>query len=284
MRIALFGRNGQVATEVQRRAPGDVTLTVIDRDRADFSNPDQVFEVARALDVDAVINAVAYNAVDKAEDEPEVAATINGTSVGRLAEACEATDTPLVHISTDYVFEGGGSAPWTPEDATGPQGAYAVSKLMGEDAVRATAARHVVLRTSWVFSAHGNNFVKTMLRLGAERAELKVVDDQIGGPTPAADIADACLKIARALSGGATGGTHHFSGAPDVSWADFAREIFAQSGGATKVTSIPSSEFKTPVTRPLNSRMDCTALERDFGINRPDWRRGLAEVLAELGA
>lgn len=282
MRLALFGQSGQVATEVQRRCPAGVTLEVIGRERADFSDPDQVFDVASALDADAVINAVAYTAVDKAEEEPALADTVNGTSVGRLAEACAAISKPLVHISTDYVFPGGGDTPWQPDDATGPLGAYGASKLQGEAAIRATGAAHVILRTSWVFSAHGGNFVKTMLRLGAERDALTIVADQIGGPTPAADIADACLHIARALAGGATGGTHHFSGTPDVSWADFAREIFNQAGLSPEVTDIPTSAYPTPATRPLNSRMDCTALETAFGVSRPDWRKGLAEVLAEL--
>ena len=283
MKVALFGQTGQVATEVQRRCPPDVTLEVIGRDRADFARPDQVFDVARGLQVDAVINAVAYTAVDKAEEEAELANTINGTSVGRLAEACAATGTPFVHISTDYVFPGGGEAPWTPGDATGPLGAYGASKLLGEEAIGKFAAHpFVTLRTSWVFSAHGGNFVKTMLRLGAERDALTIVADQIGGPTPAADIAKACLTIARGLLGGKPGGTHHFSGAPDVSWADFAREIFAQANVSCDVTDIPTSAYPTPAKRPLNSRMDCSALEATFGIKRPDWREGLARVLAEL--
>ena len=282
MKVALFGQTGQVATEIQRRCPADVTLEVIWRDRADFANPDQVFEVAQSLEVDAVINAVAYTAVDKAEEETDLANTINGTSVGRLAEACAAAESPLVHISTDYVFPGGGETPWTPIDATGPLGAYGASKLLGEDAIRAAGATHVILRTSWVFGAHGNNFVKTMLRLGTERDALTIVADQIGGPTPAADIADACLAIARALTEGAEGGTHHFSGSPDVSWADFAREIFAQSNISCDVTDIPTSAYPTPAKRPLNSRMDCSALQAAFGISRPDWRTGLAKVLAEL--
>lgn len=281
MKLAVFGKTGQVATELQRRAGGH-KLQIIGRDKVDFSDPDQVFRIARTLNVDAVINAVAYTGVDTAEDEPDLANTVNGASVGQLAEACATTKTPLVHISTDYVFEGGGTKPWTPQDVTAPQGAYGVSKLIGEDAVRASGATHVILRTSWVFSAHGNNFVKTMLRLGAERETISVVNDQIGGPTPAADIADACLLLAEALTNGAASGTHHFSGAPDASWADFARAIFAKTDLATKVIDIPSSEFKTKAVRPLNSRMDCTALERDFGIDRPDWQQGLADVIREL--
>ncbi|MCV6593869.1 MAG: dTDP-4-dehydrorhamnose reductase [Silicimonas sp.] len=283
MKIALFGQNGQVATEVQRACPPGTSLTVIGREVADFSQPDQVFAVASALHADAMINATAYTAVDKAEEETALADAVNGISVGRLGEACASSETPLVHISTDYVFDGSGTRPWAPGDATDPQGAYGASKLKGEEALRASGARHVILRTSWVFSAHGNNFVKTMLRFGAEREVLRVVDDQIGGPTPAAGIARTCLGIARALHEGAEGGTYHYAGAPEVSWADFARAIFEASGLPARVEAIPTTDYPTPATRPLNSRMDCTSLARDFGIDRPDWRAGLAEVLAELG-
>ncbi len=156
---------------------------------------------------------------------------------------------------------------------------------MGEAAIRTIGANNqVILRTSWVFSAHGNNFVKTMLKYGAERPELRVVDDQIGGPTPAADIAEACITIARALADGQSGGTHHFSGAPDVSWADFAGEIMAQAKLPATITHIPSSEYPTKSARPLNSRMDCSSLHQDFGIDRPDWRQGLVDVLKELAS
>lgn len=230
----------------------------------------------------AVINATAYTAVDKAEDEPLIAQTVNADAVGAMGRACAALGIPIVHISTDYVFPGDGTAAWTPDDATGPLGVYGASKLAGEDALRASGARHAILRTSWVFSAHGNNFVKTMLRLGAERDCLTIVADQIGGPTPAADIARACVTIAEALIAGHAGGTYHFSGAPDVSWADFAREIFQQSGLSPEVVDIPSSDFPTKATRPLNSRLDCSTLEADFGIKRPDWRTGLRNVLEHL--
>ena len=282
MKLAVFGRTGQVARELQARAPDHVSLDVIGRERADFSTPDQVADVARALQVDAIINAVAYTAVDKAEAERDLAQSVNATSVARLAEAAAETDTPLVHISTDYVFPGNGTTPWTPKDQTGPLGVYGATKLAGEDAIRASGARHVILRTSWVFSAHGGNFVKTMLRLGAERDRLTIVADQIGGPTHAAAIADACLATARALTDGHAGGTYNFSGAPDVSWAGFARAIFASAGLAPMVVDIPTSDYPTPAERPLNSRLDCSSLMRDFAIPRPDWKEGLAEVLDAL--
>ena len=285
MKLAVFGKTGQVATELQKRVPADVTVSTLGRDVADFSDPDQVAKAVQTLNADAVINAVAYTAVDKAEDETELAATVNGASVAHLAEACADRGLPLVHISTDYVFPGTGDTPWTPDDAPDPQGVYGQSKLMGETAIRTIGAdNHVILRTSWVFSAHGNNFVKTMLKHGAGTPEMRVVDDQIGGPTPAADIADACIKIARALRDGQTGGLHHFSGAPDVSWADFACEIMTQAGLHTKIARILTADYPTPSARPLNSRLDCSALLQDFGIDRPDWRQGLSDVLEDLVA
>ncbi|MEL7460348.1 MAG: dTDP-4-dehydrorhamnose reductase [Pseudomonadota bacterium] len=285
MKIAVFGGSGQVATELRRRVPDGTKIEVFNRAVADFETPDQVFDVARGLKADAAINAVAYTAVDKAEDEPDRAETVNGASVAALLNGCAQASVPLVHISTDYVFDGTGTDPWTPEDKTAPIGAYGKSKLIGEAAFAQLAAHPgVVLRTSWVFSAHGGNFVKTMLKYGAEREVMRVVDDQIGGPTPAADIADACYKIAAALKDGAPGGIHHFAGAPDISWAGFAEGIFAASGMATKVEKIPASEYPTPAARPANSRLDCSSLTETYGISRPDWRSGLKDVLKELGA
>lgn len=282
MRIALFGATGQVATEIQRQAPADVTLDVLGRDRVDFSDPRAVASAARDLEADAVINAVAYTAVDKAEGDAEMAHIVNGSAVEALAQELCSGNVPLVHISTDYVFPGDGTRPWSPNDRTGPLGVYGASKLAGENSIRRFLFPFAILRTSWVFSAHGNNFVKTMLRLGREHDRLTIVADQIGGPTPAAAIADACLGIARRLAGDQKGGTYHFSGAPDVSWSDFAREIFAQAGLAPEVVDIPTCEYPTPARRPLNSRLDCSTLEAEFGIKRPDWKAGLADVLKEL--
>jgi dTDP-4-dehydrorhamnose reductase len=192
-------------------------------------------------------------------------------------------DIPLIHISTDYVFEGTGDAPWQPDDPTAPQNAYGRSKLAGEIGIRKSGAVHAILRTSWVVSAHGENFVKTMLRLSDTRDALNIVADQIGGPTPARDIAAACLQIAEQLiADPSKSGTCHFSGAPDVSWADFARAIFEQAGKAVSVTPIPTTDYPTPAKRPLNSRMDCSATEQVFGIARPNWREGLNMILQEL--
>ena len=277
--MLVYGKTGQVARELERLAPRAIFL---DRRQAELTDPSRAASHIAEIKPDVVINAAAYTAVDKAEDEPLLAHTVNADAVAAMARSCAGLGIPIVHISTDYVFSGGGTDPWTPSDPTDPIGVYGASKLAGEEALRESGARHVILRTSWVFSAHGSNFVKTMLRLGAERDRLTVVADQIGGPTPAADIAEACLKIAAGLANGHQGGTYHFSGSPDVSWADFAREIFEQSGLNTEVVDIPSSEFPTKAARPLNSRLDCSTLEADFGIPRPDWRTGLRDVLKDL--
>lgn len=279
MKILVFGKTGQVATELQRQAD----VIALGRDQADLSDPAACVAAIEATAPDVVINAAAYTAVDQAEDEESLATVINGDAPTAMAQACAARSIPFIHISTDYVFEGGGNAAWTPEDATGPLGAYGRSKLLGEDGVRAADGAHVILRTSWVFSAHGNNFVKTMLRLAETRDALTVVGDQVGGPTAAADIAATCLKIAAQMTAGqGKSGTYHYSGAPDVSWADFAREIFAQGELDVAVEDIPASAYPTTAMRPANSRMDCGTLETDFGIKRPDWRQSLTNVLNDL--
>jgi len=230
-----------------------------------------------------VINAAAYTAVDRAEEEEALATLVNGEAPGAMARACAAQGIPFVHISTDYVFDGSGTAPWRVGDPTAPLGAYGRSKRMGEEAVRGAGGAHVILRTSWVFSAHGANFVKTMLRLGRERTALKVVGDQIGGPTPAADIAATCLQVLDLLrKNHEKSGTYHFSGSPDTSWAGFARAIFDQAGLDVAVEEILTSAYPTPAARPLNSRLDCAQLETAFGVTRPDWKAGLAAVLEEL--
>ena len=237
-----------------------------------------------ALAVDVVVNAVAYTAVDQAESEQNLANAVNGLSVKALGEVCASRGIPLVHFSTDYVFPGHGETPWRPDDATDPQNVYGETKLAGEQALAATGARHITLRTSWVFSAHGDNFAKTMLRLGTEHDTLQIVADQFGGPTPAAYIADTSLTLADALVQGHKGGTYHYTGRPDVCWADFAREIFFQAGLRVAVTNVTSDRFPRPAVRPLNSRLDCRSLETDFGIARPDWRVGLQDVLEDLGS
>ncbi|KNG92238.1 dTDP-4-dehydrorhamnose reductase [Pseudaestuariivita atlantica] len=281
MKILMFGKTGQVATEVLRKEQ----VVALGRDVADLSDPEACAAAIRDHAPEAVINAAAYTAVDKAESDEDAARVINGEAPGAMARACADLGIPFVHISTDYVFDGAGEAPFSTDHPTGPLGAYGRTKLAGEEAVRAAGGPHAIFRTSWVVSAHGNNFVKTMLRLGAERDRLTIVADQVGGPTPAADIADLCLAAARQLveDPGKTG-TYHISGGPDVSWADFAREIFRQAGLSPEVVDIPTSDFPTPAVRPANSRMDNSTTKDTFGLDRPDWRAGLTDILQDLGA
>ena len=287
MRVLVFGKTGQVALALQRQAGRHgAILTALGREVADLADPAACAAVlaARIDAFDVVINAAAYTAVDRAEAEPDLARLVNAAAPAALARVAAAAGKPLLHISTDYVFDGSGSRPWHVDDPTGPLGVYGATKLAGEQGVVAAGGSHAILRTSWVFSADGSNFVKTMLRLGGQRDSLNVVADQIGGPTPADDIADALLKMAQALHAGqGTPGTYHFAGSPDVSWAAFAREIFVQAGMAVRVVDIPSTDYPTPARRPANSRLDCTSLQAAFGIARPDWRSGLAQVLRALG-
>ncbi|KFE35138.1 dTDP-4-dehydrorhamnose reductase [Thioclava atlantica] len=279
--ILVFGESGQVARELQRLAPD---ARFLGRNRVDLSDPEAAAEAIREMRPTAVINAAAYTAVDKAEEEEPLALKINGEAPAAMAGACAELGIPLVHIATDYVFDGSGEAPFSPADPTAPLGAYGRTKLAGEAGIRAAGCTHAILRTSWVFSAHGANFVKTMLRLSETRDRLRIVADQIGGPTPARAIAQACLTIADALQRTPDlSGIYHFSGAPDVSWAGFAREIFAQAARDVAVEEIPSSDYPTPARRPLNSRLDCSALAA-FDLERPDWRADLTDVLKELGA
>ena len=190
----------------------------------------------------------------------------------------------MVHLSTDYVFDGTGIKPWHPKDATKPQNAYGRTKQIGEEGIRSVDSNYCILRTSWVFSSHGTNFVKTMLNLSKNRDTLSLISDQIGGPTPAKDIAKACLQIVEQLKHEPSkSGTYHFSGTEDVSWAEFATEIFQQTGRSIEVIPISTCDYPTPAVRPLNSRLNCSETEEVFSIHRPDWRVGLNHILTELG-
>jgi dTDP-4-dehydrorhamnose reductase len=279
--ILVFGKTGQVSRELQQLGP----VVAISREEANLKDPQACADAIRHHSPDAVINAAAYTAVDQAEDEEAIATVINGDAPTAMAKACAELGIPFVHISTDYVFEGTGQDPWQPQDQTAPQNAYGRSKLAGETGIADSDGTYAILRTSWVVSAHGVNFIKTMLRLSVTRDALSIVDDQIGGPTPARDIALACLQIANQLiQDPSKSGTYHFSGAPDVSWADFAREIFDQIGKPVAVTSIPTTDYPTPAQRPLNSRMDCSVTKQAFRIERPDWMTGLKIILEDLEA
>ena len=278
--LLIFGRTGQVARELQQLAP----VFALGRDAADLAQPGACAAAIHAHRPRAVINAAAYTAVDRAEAQEDLATAINGAAPAEMALACAALNIPLVHISTDYVFAGTGHRPWAPGDMAQPTNAYGRSKWAGEEGIRASGCTHAILRTSWVFSAHGANFVKTMLRLSDTRDQISVVDDQIGGPTPARAIAAACLAIAEQLQEAPEKtGTYHFSGAPDASWCAFARAIFRQADRPTRVQAISTSAYPTPAARPLNSRLECNTTTSVFGLARPDWHAGLKECLTQLG-
>ncbi|KIC45504.1 dTDP-4-dehydrorhamnose reductase [Ruegeria sp. ANG-S4] len=282
MKALIFGHNGQVATELRRRASAHgITIEALDRSQADLSDPQSCADAIRNMDTDVIINAAAYTKVDKAEDEAELAQVINGDTPGAMACAAAERGLPFLHISTDYVFDGTGDDPRMPLDPASPLGVYGQTKLEGEQQIAQAGGWFAILRTSWVFSAHGHNFVKTILRLAETRDVLTIIADQIGGPTPAADIADTLLAIAK-TGRQAEGGLFHYSGAPDVSWAGFAREIVSQAGLTTQIEDIPTKDYPTPAPRPLNSRLECSRLKDIFEITRPDWKIGLANVLAEL--
>jgi dTDP-4-dehydrorhamnose reductase len=246
--------------------------------------------IAETSGVDIVINGAAYTAVDKAESEPDLAHRINAGSVAALAEACAKRDVPVLHLSTDYVFDGTKPAPYVETDATNPLNVYGRTKLAGEIALRAAQPEHLILRTSWVYSAFGANFVKTMLRLGAEREELRIVDDQIGAPTAAGEIAAACLVLAERVGAGPepAWGTYHLTASGETSWFGFARAIFdiaaPWAGLKARLAPIPTSAYPTPARRPTNSRLDCSKLAHAFGLSLRPWREPLIEVLAELKA
>ena len=278
--IVVFGKTGQVATELALLEPD---ACFVGRDEVDLAKPAQVADFLKGVQPSVIINAAAYTAVDKAEEERDLAMAVNGASVGSMAEHAAGQGIPFIHISTDYVFDGSGTEPRSPDDPTGPLGVYGQSKLGGEALTKAAGGVHAILRTSWVFSSHGNNFLKTMLRLSETRDHLTIVADQVGGPTPARDIARTCLALAEALKADPNkGGIYHYSGAPDASWADFAREIFAAAGRNVTVEDIPTSAYPTPATRPLNSRLECSSLQRTFGIKRPDWRAATQDIVRHL--
>ena len=277
--ILTFGQTGQVATELGLQGGGPC----LSRAEADFKVPGALTAALEAFRPEAIINAVAYTAVDRAEDESDLANRVNGEAVSELALACAAANIPLVHLSTDYVFDGAGTRPWQSDDPPAPLNVYGRSKLAGEEALRAAGGTYAILRCSWVVSPHGRNFVKTMLRLGAEREALDVVADQIGAPTAARDIAAACLEIAGQLSADPSkSGTYHYQSRPFASWAEVAGEIFAQAGLACTVREIATTAYPTPARRPLNSRLDCRDTERVFGLSMPDWRASLKPILEEL--
>jgi len=285
LELLVIGETGQVARELQRLADPDLKVTTVGRAALDLADPKAAGAFVADAGGDVVVNAAAYTAVDQAETEEELALRVNGAAPGAMAAAAAARGAPFLHISTDYVFDGALDRPWREDDPTGPLGAYGRSKLAGEAAVQAAAGDHAILRTAWVFSAHGSNFVRTMLRVGKERDRLTVVDDQSGGPTAAADIAAALATMAKAFAAGrGVPGVFHYCGAPMTTWRGFAETIFQGAGwpNPPDVAPIRTEDWPTPAARPGNSMLNCQRILEAYGVSQPDWRVSLKRVLAEL--
>lgn len=293
MTVLLFGGNGQVGHELRRslRALGDVVVTTRSGELpdgarcevADFDRPDSLAALVERVAPAIVVNAAAYTAVDKAEDDVDAAFRTNAEAPGVLARACALRDIPFVHYSTDYVFDGQGSRPYREDDQTAPLGVYGASKLAGEDAIRAAGDRHLILRTAWVYGRHGHNFMKTMLRLGADRDELRVVADQVGTPTPAALIADVTTELLGLRD--APSGTFHLTPRGETSWHGFAEAVFEEAlargliSRAPKVIPIATSEYPTRARRPAYSCLDIGKVEAHVGRRLPEWSDSLRRVL-----
>jgi len=288
MKLLVLGAAGQIGRELcSLRWPADYHIAGVDRVDVDIANREQVGAAMQRERPDIVINAAAYTAVDRAESEAEAAFAVNAVGPANLAAACRTAGIPLIHISTDYVFDGSKKGPYREDDSVNPLGVYGRSKEAGDRAVREALPEHVILRTAWVYSAHGHNFVRTMLRLAGERPVLRVVADQIGSPTSAADAARAIAAIVERLAiGESRWGTYHFAGGGTVSWHGFAEAIFELAGpwrGAPpKVDAITTAEYPTPARRPANSVLDCRRVAEAFGIMPRPWREALADVIREL--
>ncbi len=290
MKVFVAGASGQVARAlVERGAAAGVDVVAKGRADVDICDGALVAQAVREAAPDIVVNAAAYTAVDQAETDEAAATALNRDGAGRLAAAAAAVGAPVIHLSTDYVFDGEMDRPWRETDPTAPLGAYGRSKLAGEAAVAAANPRHVILRTAWVYSPYGKNFAKTMLRVAEGRDALNVVADQQGAPTSALDIADGVLVIAHrvlAAPDQAAYGVFHMTGGGEAVWADFAEAIFAASGAAggptAAVRRIPSSQYPTPAKRPSNSRLDCTKLRDAYGVALPAWRDSVRACVERL--
>ena len=292
MKILLLGKNGQVGWELQRSLAPLGELVACGSAEADLGDLPALSALVRRMRPQIIVNAAAHTAVDRCETEPERAMAINADAPGLLAREAALIDALLVHYSTDYVFDGSGSRPWAEADATGPLNIYGRSKLAGEEAIRASGCRHLILRTSWVYAARGGNFARTMLRLAGERESLNVIDDQIGAPTGAELIADVTAHTVRGVARRPDlAGTYHLAAAGATSWHGFATHVIEAARGMAAravevapdaIHAVPSTAFATPVRRPLNSRLDCSKLERAFDLQLPDWRVGVDRLLAEL--
>ncbi|MFG1478115.1 dTDP-4-dehydrorhamnose reductase [Xanthobacter sp. V4C-4] len=285
MRILLLGAGGQLGRELTDRArEGGLALTGLDHTALDICDPAAVARAMEAVRPDVVVNAAAYTAVDKAESEPQLAARINAFAPAHIAERCERYRTPLIHVSTDYVFDGTKPTPYVEQDPIAPLGVYGRTKAAGEAAVRSAAERHVIVRTSWVYGPHGNNFLKTVLRLARERDRLGIVADQQGCPTATRDLAGALLAAAEvATSGDARWGTYHFAGDGATSWHGFAAEIVRAAGPrlgrSPEVSPIATADYPTAAQRPANSQLASDLFHRTFGFRAAPWRERVAEVV-----
>jgi dTDP-4-dehydrorhamnose reductase len=288
MKLLLLGAGGQVGRELRRLAwPRDWRLAAFDHARLDIADGAAVFATIARERPDAVVNAAAYTMVDRAESDAETAWAANCAGPANLATACRERAIPFIHLSTDYVFDGSKSGPYREDDPVAPLGVYGDSKEAGERAVRAAHGEHVILRTAWIYSAHGNNFVKTMLRLAAERPVLRVVADQIGSPTSAGDIAAAIRAVLDHIAAGRTAwGTYHFAGAGAVSWHGFAEATFELAapwrGPPPRVEAIATADYPTAARRPANSMLDCARIGAAYGIVPRPWRQALAAVIGQL--
>jgi len=287
--ILVTGGSGQVGTELRRLGEaGALDIVAPTHGQLDLNDANAIAAFMATRSWSAIINAGAYTAVDRAQDDAVTAWRVNALAPAALAKVARDSDIPLIHLSTDYVFDGAKATPYVEDDPVGPLGVYGASKEGGEQAVRTTAPRHVILRTAWVVSPHGSNFVKTMLRLGGERPHLRVVDDQMGNPTSAADIAATAAAIARRMivDPAAPCGTYHFVNSGDATWCGFAREIFALAGarGATvpSVEAIGSADYPTPARRPANSRLSTAKIAGDYAIAPRPWRAALEEIIDAL--
>ncbi|MBI2278099.1 MAG: dTDP-4-dehydrorhamnose reductase [Dechloromonas sp.] len=296
MSILLLGKDGQVGWQLQRSLAPHGRVVVCGRAECDLSDVDRIRSVVRQIKPSVIVNASAYTAVDKAESEVALAQRINAEAPGVLAEEAARLGALLVHYSTDYVYDGTKATPWVESDPTNPQSVYGATKLAGEAAIRAVGGKSLIFRTSWVFGARGGNFVKTILRLARDKESLNVVDDQVGSPTPAALIATvtgivlAMLRRGQLLERGENR-LYHLAAARPVSWCEFARTIVGLAGvmlgfdlrlRAEAVRAITTAEYPTPARRPANSRLDCTRLETDFGLQMPDWQPYLERMLQLL--
>lgn len=296
MKILLFGRNGQVGWELQRSlAPlGEVIALGSAGENGlcgDFADAEGVARTVRELRPDAIVNAAAYTAVDKAESEPDRAEQVNAITPGVLAQAANELGAWLIHYSTDYVFDGSGTTPWREADVTGPLSVYGRTKLAGEQRIAAANPRHLILRTSWVYAARGGNFAKTMLRLARERERLTVIDDQFGAPTGADLLADVTAHALRTLAaGGGNPGIYHVAAAGETSWNGYARFVIEKAreagqnllAGPEQVDPVATSAFPTPARRPHNSRLDTSRFRSTFGLVLPPWQQGVARMLQEI--